>query len=728
MLDASLDPRFHIDPGRRYALSARGIGETVATATLAFMPLPPIDPAVGDSSSRPARVLMDSPLATSTRVIARRRLTRQAPSDRWRRIIGIVGAVLLHIVFLLVFILGPVDDGRLIPEPKVVALHVRLIDAPEPPPPPPIRGTPPKEKGPRHKGHAASALKQLASASARNSEPSTILVAQASPAAAPPVVAQTVVSHAPAPTRAAAPKPPLSLPKPSPTPQLPATSLAGPPPAVVLATPTMHAPVPPKFQPEPVRAPQAEGNQPMPPPASLALPDLPPQAMPATEKPTIALTSIAPPPNVPPSVAPAQAEMPAAPPAPDLQSIPLPAQPAPTVNLKVSVNVATLAVPHELPQVQAPTVQPAEAQLAAAPVSPSTRPNAESAAPTVKPSAADKAAVSAVQTSVPRPELSLQPSLSAPAPSTDQSSSANQPAPSASKADAASQSAAKDSDDAKSASTRPDASASQSSSDRDVSAAPNATPQGSDTATPGDINGVADAPETQGKQGSPPSVTPGPGAATATQANGKSPGAGKADTGTGPVGTISQAGAEQGAKQGDVGSYVQVIPHGDTTIMDHRAPNIGYKPTRFDKDWTPPGESSVDTALRHAVEKTTATHTFHLPQGVRIKCALSPLLPMALLSCGNGDPPPAPVADKVYDRMHLAPANPPVPPAPAASAAQVAKAPPLKLDNSAECATARVSGGPPPPGCESIILPVKLAHPASSSSSGSWVPASDQFH
>ena len=58
---------------------------------------------------------MDSPLATSTRVIARRRLTREEPHESWRRIIGIVGAVLLHIVFLLVFILGPVDEGRLIP-------------------------------------------------------------------------------------------------------------------------------------------------------------------------------------------------------------------------------------------------------------------------------------------------------------------------------------------------------------------------------------------------------------------------------------------------------------------------------------------------------------------------------------------------------------------------------------------------------------------------------------
>jgi hypothetical protein len=51
----------------------------------------------------------------------------------------------------------------------------------------------------------------------------------------------------------------------------------------------------------------------------------------------------------------------------------------------------------------------------------------------------------------------------------------------------------------------------------------------------------------------------------------------------------------------------------------------------------------------------------------------------------------------------------------------------IKLDNGAECAAARVTGGPPPPGCEGIVLPVKPARsPATSSSS--WVPASDQFH
>jgi hypothetical protein len=679
------------------------------------MPLPPIDPSTaGDSANRPARVLMDSPLALSTRVISRRRLTRQTPRERWRRVIGLVGALLVHIIFLLGFVLGPVDEGMVPPEPKVVALHIRLIDAPEPPPPPPIRGTPPKEKGPRYKGRASHA----ASVSPHTSEPSTMTVAQASPVTALPVAVQTAEVSAPQPKPIAAPAPRVSVPKPAPTPQLQPVPVAAAPPVVVLATPTLQPPVPPKFQPEPVRAPQAEGNQPMPPPASLALPDVPAQAMPALEKPTIALSSVEPPSSTQPSVAPARAEVAAAPPAPELQAIPLPAQAAPTVNLKTLISISTPSVPRELPQVQAPAVQLAEAQLEAVPVSPAIRPNVVSVAPTVKISIVDKPSVSAVQTSVPRPDVSASPVVTAAMQPTTEPSSADQPsqAPGKSTANASAASA--------SPSSSPNSSAEQSS-DHDVSSAPNATPQGSDTATPGERNGLDSPADTSGKQGSSPSTAQGQGTDASAKASGKTQGAGKSETGA--TGTIPQAGAAQGEKQGEIGSYVQVTPHGDTKIMDHGTPNIGYKATRFDKDWTPLGESSVDTALRHAVEKTTATHTFNLPRGVRIKCALTPLLPMALLSCGNGDPPPAPLADKVYDRMHLAPAKP-LAPSPPSSTTAVANAAPIQLDNSAECAAARISGGPPPPGCASIILPVKLAHPASSSSTGSWVPASDQFH
>ena len=130
-------------------------------------------------------------------------------------------------------------------------------------------------------------------------------------------------------------------------------------------------------------------------------------------------------------------------------------------------------------------------------------------------------------------------------------------------------------------------------------------------------------------------------------------------------------------------------PRGDTEVMHRSTPNIGYKPTRFEGEWTPYGESSIDTALRRAVEKTTVEHTFHLPRGIRVKCAVKPLLPIALFGCANPDPPPAPVASKLYDRLHLAPANPVAAPTPVADTAP-APAPPLKLDNAAECAAPRL--------------------------------------
>jgi hypothetical protein len=130
--------------------------------------------------------------------------------------------------------------------------------------------------------------------------------------------------------------------------------------------------------------------------------------------------------------------------------------------------------------------------------------------------------------------------------------------------------------------------------------------------------------------------------------------------------------------------------------------------------------------LRRAVEKTTVEHTFHLPRGIRVKCVVMPLLPMALGACGAADPPPAPVAAKVYDRLHLAPANPVAAPPPAATTAP-APAAPLKLDNAAECAAARISGGPPPPNCAGAA-PSFAPPRAPAATSSSWVPASDQFH
>ncbi len=255
----------------------------------------------------------------------------------------------------------------------------------------------------------------------------------------------------------------------------------------------------------------------------------------------------------------------------------------------------------------------------------------------------------------------------------------------------------------------------------DVSRAPDATPQGSDSAIVGEPAGAASAASTPAPAALNASRQPGT-AVQSTGTRGKSLAAGR------PGG--DQPGAMQGAPHGTVGDYVQLKPSGDTEIMRRGAPDIGYQPTRFDKDWTPENESSVDTALRRAVEKTTVKHTFHLPRGVRVECAVKPLLPIALFGCRNPDPPAAPVADKVYDPMHLAPTDPLAPPPAASSspaATSAATAPMIRVDHGAECAAARLAGGPPPPGCSADVHIVQPTH-APASSASSWVPASDQFH
>jgi len=642
--------------------------------------------------------MLNSPLAAASRARVYHQRTRQRPRERGLHAIAAIGALLVHIVFLFSFVLGPAYEVKLLPESKQQFLQVRLIEPSEPPPPPPVRGTPPKEHGPRHQGRSS----QPSPSSERSAYMQVAVAAAPAPATATPVLAKVAKPHAPTPKPKAAPPPPVSLPKPAPTPELQSIPLASEAPPVVLPTPTLQPPVPPKFQPESVRKPQLEGNQPLPPPASLALPEVPPQSLPPISVSSIALNAEVPKTAAPVSVAPAHAEMPAAPPLPELQPIPLPAQPSPSVNLQTSMSVPTPTVPNEKPQVQAPAIEVAEAELEAVPLTPAPPAHTEAQAPSVKIEVADTARTPAIQPSIERPQLSKPVAITTAAPTT---TTASKPAQSSSPA-AIEQPASHE--------TNP--SPGDLSSGRDVSRAPNATPQGSDTATPGEPNGVVAAPEADtGK--STAAVSPKTG-----QGSDKG-GAGK-QQGTGQPGG-NQPGADQGEKHGELGGYVQLKPRGDTSIMSHGTPNIGYQATRFDRDWTPEGESSIDTALRHAVEKTTVKHTFHLPRGVRVECAVMPLLPMSLFGCKNPDPPAKPLDAKVYERLHLAPANPVASPAPAASSA--APTPMIKFDNSAECAAARVAGGPPPPGCEGIVLPVKPSG-APASSSSSWVPASDQFH
>ena len=642
---------------------------------------------------------MNLPQAAAAPVFVIQPRTHDRPREFGLHVAAAAGALLVHLICLFAFILGPAYEVKPPPEPKLQVLQVRLIEPSEPPPPPPVRGSPPKEVGPRHQGRSS----QPASSSERSAYAQAVVAAAPAPAAATPVLAKVAKPHAPTPKPVAAPPPPVSLPKPAPTPELQPIPLAGEPPPVVLPTPTMQPPVPPKFQPESVRKPQLEGNQPLSPPASLALPEVPPQSPPPISVSSIALNTEVPKTTAPASLVPARAEVAAAPPVPELQPIPLPAQPAPSVNLQTSLSAPTPTVPNEKPQVQAPAVDVAEAELEAVPLAPAPPARAEAQAPSVKIEVADTARTPAIQPSIERPPLSAPAAIAAattPA-TTTTSKPAQSPSPATTEQPAAHEA---------------NPSPADLSSGRDVSRAPDATPQGSDTAIPGEPNGVAAAPEA--------SIGKNTAAASPKTGQGSDKGSAGKQQSTGQPGG-NQPGADQGEKHGELGEYVQLKPRGDTSIMSHGTPNIGYQPTRFDQDWTPEGESSNDTALRHAVEKTTVKHTFHLPRGVRVECAVMPLLPMSLFGCKNPDPPAKPLDAKVYERLHLAPANPVATPAPVARSA--APAPMIKFDNGAECAAARVAGGPPPPGCEGIMLPVKPAStPASSSSS--WVPASDQFH
>ena len=646
------------------------------------MPLPT------DSSDHPGKpVPLQSPRDAQAWAIVYRRRVRERPRDRLLRIAAMAGAMLVHLVFLFGAVLGSAYEPLDLPDSDQTPLLVKLDDQhespPPPPPPPPLRGLPPKQLGPRHQGSANAAKPSRQPSAATQSSVDSALPPV--PTTTPPVITADVQPSSPKVEAIAAPIPPISLPKPAPPPQLAPIPVASEPPPITLATPPTPQPIPPKFQPEPVRPPRPEGNQPMPPPASLALPELPTQNGPQVAPPTIAIASQAPALHATPSVAPiAHAELSAAPPTPELQAVPLPAQPSPSVNLVApQISPSTPNVPIERPQIQAPSIRVAEAQLEPVPAAPTAPPTIEPPHATAPDATAPKSLAPKIEVSIARPQIESAPAaVPSPAsvpPSTPDTSKASSPAT---------------------------ASADQHAG-HDVSTAPNATPQGSDTAAPGQPNaansaegrpnGVPGAPQIYGKDGS---------------INLGQPGQGERGQGTPGAGNPS----------GPNGTYVQLRPHGDTEIMSHGAPNLGYKHTRFEDDWTPEGESSIDTALRHAVEKTTMKHTFHLPRGVRVECVVMPLFPLALFGCGDGNPPPDPVADQVYERMYLPPTSPLVPPSAATTAAPAA----VKLDNSVECANARISGGPLPPSCTSTSTPVPRRPAAASSSS--WMPASDQFH
>lgn len=664
------------------------------------MPALPPDPTAAGSTVNPARTRLESPLAAAMRGRVYHMRRQPPPRQRGRQLLAIVGTLLVHVFFLFGFVLGAAFQPALPTPRSEQALQVRLIELPEPPLPPAVRGAPPKERGPRHQGQRRAAAHHEPSV---NTAAVTEAVAANGPAApASPVIAAARQAPVRRPKPAVATPLAATLPAPAPLPLPKPVKPAGEPPVLAAPIPTPLPPTPPPLQLEPVRPPQLEGNRPILPPASLALPkvtvpvpaNLPVMAMHMDVPQTVAAVSVTPAPQ------PA-----AAPDVPRLQPLPLPAQPARTVVLQAPVWTPTLIAPEA----------PAEPAVAS------------SVSSEAKVALANAASASTPPTPIPLSKLDVNPPprpLAAPAPTLHPAASASivvadvtllTPAPSpASEPVPPAASASVESAKPAPQVLAPDAAA-------DVSRAPDATAQGSATAIVGEPTGAASVPSTpmSTEAGVPHPLV---GAGKHAAQRGKSLAAGR------PGG--NQSGALQGAPHGIVGDYVQLKPTGDTEIMRHGAPDIGYQPTRFDKDWTPEDESSIDTALRHAVEKTTVKHTFHLPRGVRVECAVKPLLPIALFGCRNPDPPAVPVAEKVYDPMHLAPAEPLVtrsaaPPKPSSSAST--PTPMIKFDNRAECAAARLSGGPPPPGCPTDSQTVQPIH-APASSSSLWVPASDQFH
>lgn len=649
------------------------------------MPLPPDPNARRPAALRPAQALLNSPLAASARMLGLHASRRPKPRLVWRRVVALACSLLIHILFLLGFTV--VSEWELPPGADTPAkMQARFIELPDLAPPPAPKGTPPRQTGPVHQGHAAAHPGALHAASV------------ATPHHAPhtPSAAAQAVAVASA-KRVVAPIPPPSVPQPVPTPKLQPVPVASQPPSVSLPKPTLQPLVPPRFQPQPMRAPQVEGNQPMLPPPSLALPAVPPQSAPVITAAAVALDRVASDTQASAIVQPTHVDLPAAPPAPELQSVPLPAQAAPQVSLRTSLDTAVVDASRELPKVQAPATAEAQKQpLAAIPQSAFVKLSV-APAPKAVVEIANDASLSTIDRPVP---------MTVP-------TGESMPATSGAASAKSMESEASTSNDV--------AGKSNESSAADISKAPNATAQGSQDARPGELRSTVDGNDMTVVHGSGPATSHGLGHATAGDL-GKGQGT---LPGTGIAGAVPATNDQ--ATPNKVPEFIQLKPTGDTAVMRHNVNGVKYQATRFDPYWTPPGESSVDTALRHVAEKTTLQHTFHLPLGIRIKCSVTPLIPVSLLGCGSADQPPPAAAQKSYDRLNLpnlpggsVPTVSPATPATATVPAQIV------LNNDASCAAARIAGGPLPPGCSPTEPVVKGYVPAASSNA--WVPPSDQFH
>jgi hypothetical protein len=651
-----------------------------------------------------ANSLPVSPREAAMRALVYRRLLREKPRESVRRIVGWVGTILIHLVFLFGMILGPAYNVLPAPpEPdNPAALQVRLLDKP-PPPLPPVRGTP--STAPVARVKHTTTWDTKASRAARGSHAAAVAAAKAParpavavPAAQPPKVKAAAKPVAPPPSVAAVAERPVVQPKaPPPQRDLEKVPLPTPaPPDLAVDTPKPQV-VPPTFQPEPVRRPQEEGSEAMPPPASLSLPPTPAAQMTVTPTPpTITAERTTPVPTQAMTLATVprpEVEESSAPPTP--QDVPLPQVApelaAPTPDLTVDTRPVPPKVSVQV--VSAPPVE-AEAELAAVPDA------------TAKPS------VSAPVAAVDRP------SVQAPAVSPGE---IQRPVAGLDTAPSAPGQAAGDTAAGESTAQ---VAATQGKQGEDH-AAEAVKGQSAGKASPGDADvSGSNTPGADKESGKPGAVKGADEGERLTGANGTS------NRSDGVVGG-------QGDKTGQVGAYTELKPRGNVTVQNGPHFHVDYKPTRFDGAWTPKGESSVDTALRHGVEATTTHATVSLPRGIRLNCTAGPgtagakdasatmnAISIFSIGCSGGDGPPKPAnPDATAKNQTMAPARPLAENLPPANAATAAAAP-VALDNTAYCTAARIAGGPLPPGCETSI---KINVPAPNAASGSWVPASDQF-
>lgn len=648
-----------------------------------------------------ANSLPVSPREAAMNALVYRRRLRQKPRDRLLRVAGWVGTILVHLMFLFGMILGPAYE--LLPPPPepedTNALQVRLIDKP-PPPLPPVRGTP--SKAPVVKTRWSTSRSKASRASSGSHAASVASTKKALPAIAvpvappPPQARPDVKLSAPPPSVAATIERPLTQPKAPPAqPELQKVPVpAQAPPDLAVDTPKPQV-VPPRFQPDPVRKAQAEGLAPMPPPASLAIPETPAAQMAVTPTPpTITSEHTAPVPTTAVTLATVprpEVEESSAPPTP--QDTPLPdVSPEPSAP-KPDLTLDARPVP---PKVAVETVR----------------------APAVE--------ATAELDAVPLPDATAKPTVSAPVASTDKPAVQ---APAVAPADL----------------QRPVAGA--DTAPAPPGQAPGDNAAGESTAKTQAEEGKAASERTATKGDSAPAQAFVPGQTTAGESGSNTPGA-SADSGkpgaaqgvdegtrlTGANGTSQRDDGVvggQGDKAGQVGAYVELKPRGKLEAQSGTRVHIDYKATRFEGAWTPKGESSVDTAIRQGVEAATVRPTISLPRGIRINCVAGPgnaggtmkALSLFTIGCG-GDPPPKPAnPDELVKNQTMAPAKPLAENLPPANSSTVAAAP-VALDNTALCTTARITGGPLPPGCEASI---KINVPAPSPTSGSWVPAADQF-